>query len=103
MASPNQEDRSSTGHGLASGPHKPADACYEIRVAGELDPCWRSWFDGMELEFGPAGETRLSGPVADQAALHGLLARIRDLNLTLISVRRLAGTTSEGEEEHVSA
>jgi hypothetical protein len=59
---------------------------YEIKIKGHLDPRWSDWFEGLELTDLDGGETMLSGPLADQAALHGLLERIRDLNLTLISV-----------------
>lgn len=59
---------------------------YEIKVVGQLDPTWSSWFDGLTLTS-PDGETTiLSGALPDQAALFGLLERIRDLNLFLISV-----------------
>ena len=61
---------------------------YEIRVDGHLDARWLAWFDGLQMTHLPNGETRLWGPVADQAALHGLLGLIRDLNLTLIAVIR---------------
>ncbi len=62
---------------------------YILRLQGRLDPRWSSWFDGMQVIYTEAtGETVLTGTVADQAALHGLLARIRDLNLELISVER---------------
>ncbi len=61
---------------------------YAITVKGHLDPCWSEWFAGLTMAYTESGETILSGPVADQAALHGLLMRIRDLNLTLISVNR---------------
>jgi hypothetical protein len=60
--------------------------CYEIRLAGRLDERWAPWFDGMTVESEPGGVTVLRGRVADQAALHGLLARLRDLGLPLISV-----------------
>jgi hypothetical protein len=60
---------------------------YEIRLDGRLDERWASWFDGMTVEAEPGGVTVLRGQVADQAALHGLLARLRDLGLPLISVR----------------
>ena len=62
---------------------------YKIRIEGHLAPSWSETFDGMQLNFTPDGETTLSGAVVDQAALHGLLARVRDLNLTLISVIRI--------------
>ena len=63
---------------------------YEIRVAGRLAPRWAAWFDGMTLTTAGDGPTTLlAGPVADQAALHGVLARIRDLGLPLIAVTRL--------------
>jgi hypothetical protein len=62
---------------------------YEIRVQGVLDRHWSAWFEGLELRGEPGGVTVLAGPVADQAALHGLLARVRDLGLPLLSVRRI--------------
>jgi len=62
---------------------------YEIRVQGHLDPRWEGWFDGMTL-IAADGETRIRGPVSDQAALHGLLARLRDLGLPLVSVVQIA-------------
>ena len=62
---------------------------YEIRIKGHLSPSWSEEFGGMQLILTRSGETFLTGAVADQAALHGLLARIRDLNLTLISVIRI--------------
>ena len=61
---------------------------YRIKLKGCLDPKWSDWFDQMVIST-EGGETILTGPVADQAALHGLLIRIRDLNLTLLSVERL--------------
>jgi len=61
---------------------------YQIRVKGRLDQSWSSWFDDMTLTFAQ-GETTISGAVADQAALHGLLAKVRDLGLTLIDVHRV--------------
>jgi hypothetical protein len=60
---------------------------YKIRVKGNFDPHWSDWFSGLELTQLDGDETLLSGLLTDQAALHGLLSRIRDLNLTLISVR----------------
>ncbi len=59
---------------------------YEIRIQGALSAEWTEWFEGMEVREETGGQTVLEGPVRDQAALHGILARVRDLNLTLISV-----------------
>jgi len=61
---------------------------YQIRVKGRLDSSWSSWFDNMALTFAQ-GETTISGVVADQAALHGLLSKIRDLGLILTDVRQV--------------
>ena len=63
-------------------------AQYEIRVAGVLDSRWAAWFGGLQIS-GQGEETVICGQVADQPALHGLLTKVRDLGLCLISVRRL--------------
>ena len=62
---------------------------YEIRVEGILDECWSGWFDGMQVTSQTDSVTVIAGPVTDQAALHGLLAKVRDLGRPLISVRRV--------------
>ena len=67
---------------------------YEIRLQGRLDERWAEWFDGMTIEMAPGGVTVLRGPIVDQSALHGLLARLRDLNLPLISIQ--AATQEDG-------
>lgn len=64
-------------------------AVYRIRVKGHLPPEWAEWFDNMTIALEPDGNTILSGPVMDQPALHGLLIKVRDLGLTLISVDRV--------------
>jgi hypothetical protein len=61
---------------------------YEIRVRGVLDGGWSAWFDGLRVTSDDRGQTTIAGPVADQAALHGLLAKVRDLGLELLEVRR---------------
>jgi hypothetical protein len=61
---------------------------YDIRVEGYLDPCWSEWLEGMTVTPLETGETLISGPVADQAALHGLLNHIRDMNLNLVCVEK---------------
>ncbi len=61
-------------------------AYYEIRLQGQLNARWADWFDGMTITLDNNGDTLLSGPVVDQAALHGILRKVRDLGLTLLSV-----------------
>lgn len=61
---------------------------YTIRVKGHLAPRWAACFEGLTLTYTP-DETLLSGPIEDQAALHGVLARVRDLNLTLVALNRI--------------
>jgi hypothetical protein len=63
---------------------------YRIRLEGHLDPRWTAWFDGMDLTRQRDGTTVIEGPVVDQAALHGLLAKLRDIGLPLLSVNRSA-------------
>ena len=67
---------------------------YRIKLKGHLDPHWSDWFEQMVIST-EGGETILTGPVADQAALHGLLTRIRDLNLTLLAVERIEPEAEE--------
>jgi hypothetical protein len=63
---------------------------YEICVEGVLDPLWSAWFEGLRISGDDAcGTTTISGQVTDQAALHGLLCKVRDLGLPLIAVRRI--------------
>ena len=71
---------------------------YQIRVRGHLASRWTKWFDGLTIENQPNGEALISGPVADQAALHGLLAKVRDLNLPLVSVNRIEPEQMRGEK-----
>jgi len=68
-------------------PHHPGR--YEIRIKEPLADKWLAWFDEFAVTRTESGETLLTGSIPDQAALHGLLAKIRDLNLTLISVNRV--------------
>jgi hypothetical protein len=62
---------------------------YEIRVEGHLQDRWAGWFEGMSISLEENSETLLAGPVIDQAALHGLLKKVRDLGMPLISVTRV--------------
>jgi hypothetical protein len=68
--------------------------CYEIVVSEHLDLSRSEWFDALTLTHGSNGETRLSGPIADRAALYGVLARVRDLGLTLIALKQLDSPAS---------
>ena len=67
--------------------HEPG--LYQIRVRGHLESRWAAWFDGMSLTHEPDGTTNISGPVVDQAALHGLLHTLRDTGLPLVSVTQV--------------
>jgi hypothetical protein len=68
-------------------PDQPA--VYQIRIVGQLDHRWADWFGGLTVTVENSGETLLTGPVVDQAALHGLLRTVRDLGMPLVSVRLL--------------
>ena len=78
--------RSPGRRAMSPRPAAPALAHYELRVEGHLDEHWSTWFDGLTLVREDDGTTTLRGPVTDQAELHGLLAKVRDLGATLISV-----------------
>ncbi len=71
---------------------------YEIVVKGQLDSAWSEWFDGLTITPTATGETILTGPLADQTALHGVLIKIRDLGLPLLSLVR---TETKGENESI--
>jgi hypothetical protein len=73
---------------LLSQDHAEPDI-YEIRLKGYLPDRWAGWFQGLTIGLEANGETRLTGPVIDQAALHGLLKKVRDLGLPLLLVNRL--------------
>ncbi len=76
-----------TTHDPTTNPNQPP--VYQIRVKGRLGPRWAGWFAGLTIAPAGDGDTLLTGPVADQAALHGLLRKVRDLGLPLLSVMRL--------------
>ena len=74
--------------GSTTDEHEPT-TFYRIRVKGQLDRRWSDWFNGFTITYPTDDETFLDGRVADQAALHGLLAKIRDLGLSLLSINRV--------------
>jgi hypothetical protein len=71
---------------------------YEIRLKGHLEARWVKWFDGMAITLDDNGNTLLSGPVADQAALHGLFKKVRDLGLPLLSINSVEPDAEEVHE-----
>lgn len=71
---------------------------YEIKIKGHLDSSWSDWFSGLTLTYLEEDKTLLAGLLPDQTALHGLLERIRDLNLTLISVTCTCPPTQPSEQ-----
>ncbi len=89
---------------LANAGEQQEWSLYEIKIAGPLEAHWQQWFEGMTLEIKENGEggaicTVITGPVRDQPALHGLLAVVRDFNLTLVSVRRLTPDSQSDLED----
>jgi hypothetical protein len=85
LRTPSEESRVVT-----NGHEYDERAVYQIRIEGNLDRRWSDWFGGLTIEPQAGGETLLTGTVIDQAALHGLLAKIADLGLPLLSVKRVA-------------
>jgi hypothetical protein len=72
---------------------------YEIRVQGHLDQRWSSWFEGLAINHEEDGTTLLRGNLVDEAALHGVLIKVRDLAVPLLSVNRISGSTEEQEHQ----
>ncbi len=89
---------------MSSQRSAPADpgqpAVYQIRLKGHLSRKWADWFGGLTVTLEQNGETLLTGPVADQAALHGLLKKVRDLGMPLLSVNQVeTGQADSSKEE----
>ena len=72
---------------------------YEIRLKGHLDGCWANWFEGLTITLADNGQTILSGRVVDQAELYGLLRKVRDLGMPLLSVARVQPEQEETPNE----
>ena len=86
----------SNNHAPTGGATSPESGTYEIRVEGRLDDRWVTWFDGLTLTHDTDTTTTLRCHVVDQAALHGLLQKVRDLGLPLVSVTHLDPIQPEG-------
>ncbi len=71
---------------------------YQIRIEGHLGPQWTNWFGGLSITLEDNGDTLLTGPVVDQAALHGLLRKVRDLGMTLLLVKHVRPDLDERSE-----
>jgi hypothetical protein len=84
---PCMKRRSRKVQGMANEFDRPI--IYQIRIKGHLGPRWSGWFDGLTITPEEGGETLLTGPVSDQAALHGLLRKVRDSGMPLISAVRV--------------
>ena len=87
MAAPNK--RRVMSNELGSRSALPQPMVYQIRIKGHLDSQWTDWFEGLTITLEDNGDTLLTGPVIDQAALHGLLKKVRDLGMPLVSVSPL--------------
>ena len=72
---------------------------YEVRIQGHLDAQWADWFGVLTVKLEPNGDTLLSGTIADEAALHGLLRKVRDLGMPLISVKRIEPDQTDASVE----
>jgi hypothetical protein len=88
-----RDRRPTPGPGPSAEGHHPVPE-YEIRLAGHLAPHWSTWFDGLTVTSEADGTTVLRGPVIDQAALHGLLQRLRDIGIPLIALTQIPSTTA---------
>lgn len=77
--------------------HTNKQSDYNIKIQGQLDDCWKEWFDDLDIILTPDGDTILSGTIIDQSALHGVLKKISNLGLTLISVNPHAQQDKEKE------
>lgn len=73
---------------------------YQIRIKGHLGTQWTDWFEGLTITLEEDGDTLLTGPVVDQAALHGLLRKVRDLGMPLVSVNRIQSRNDHPHKEN---
>ena len=80
-------------------PIPPQSNCYQIRFKGHLGDQWSGWFEGFEITLEDKGATRITGPIIDDAELHGVLKKIRDLGLPLLSVNRIEPARKDSVEK----
>jgi|SRR6266699_1067972 hypothetical protein len=83
---------------INSGSEKAQPLVYQIRIQGQLGREWTDWFGGLTIRLTDNGETLLTGPLVDQAALHGLLRKVRDLGVPLLSVNRVKPSEAEASD-----
>jgi hypothetical protein len=76
---------------------------FEIRVKGHLDQHWSAWFDGLAISYDAEDNTLLRGPLIDEAALYGVLIKVRDLGVPLLAVNQVAVDSSQDEQGHKSS
>ena len=88
----------SATHASTEDHHEPE--LYEIRLKGHLENRWAAWFEGLTITALDNGETLLTGPVADQAALHGVLRKVRDLGIPLLSVTLVRSSQANAKARH---
>ena len=83
---------------LEPKPTQSQTVIYQIRIKGHLGHQWTDWFEGLTITLEEDGDTLLTGPVVDQAALHGLLKKVRDLGMPLVSVSPVETSGSEAQD-----
>jgi hypothetical protein len=88
------------GNKPSSGIDPDRPVTYQLRLAGHLGQDWADWFEGLSMTLEDNGETLLTGPVVDQAALHGLLRKVRDLGMPLLSVMRVSSGDAPEPHSH---
>jgi hypothetical protein len=86
----------SNKHNPKTDPSQPT--VYQVRIKGHLGRQWTDWFGGLSITVEDSGDTLLTGPVVDQAALHGLLRKVRDLGMPLLSVMRVEPSQADAPD-----
>jgi hypothetical protein len=98
MCSEPQQDKA-TSKNLEQVADPEKTVIYQIRIKSHLDPDWTDWFEGLTISQEDDGDTLLTGPVVDQSALHGLLKKVRDLGMSLVSINPLPIDETSFEKE----